>query len=66
MRELAIRCPETGLPVRTGTFSTRTSFPAMKVRGTLKECAACGKSHDWKSEEAWLIEPDQKTTPFLI
>lgn len=63
MNEIAIRCPKTGLPVRTGMLSTTTSFRAMAARMSLDECPACGEAHQWASRDAWLIDAEEAEQP---
>lgn len=58
MHEIAIRCPETLLPVRTGKPSTKTSFFAMSVQAVLEKYPSCGKPHEWNSADAWLIDAE--------
>lgn len=62
MKEIAIRCPKTQMPVRTGKLTTSMSFRLMSVSGTVEACPACGQPHHWDSKGAWLIEAetDQK------
>ncbi|WP_141740065.1 hypothetical protein [Bosea sp. BIWAKO-01] len=63
MRELIVRCPRTGLPVPTGMMSTEKSLRTMKVRGTITDCPGCGRTHEWLSEDAWLIAAPEDDQP---
>lgn len=56
MREFAIRCPETSLPVATGEKTHDRGKGKCNIPRLLKACPACGRSHDWLVRDAWLIE----------
>lgn len=58
MKEIAIRCPKTQIPVRTGKLTTSMSFRLMRVSGTVDACPTCGEPHHWDSKGAWLIEAE--------
>jgi endogenous inhibitor of DNA gyrase (YacG/DUF329 family) len=53
--ELAIRCPETGLPVQTGEKTAERVLLQSVARRTLARCPACEGSHVWQIREASLI-----------
>jgi hypothetical protein len=56
MREFAIRCPNTSLPVATGEKTHDRKIRKCNVRRLVKACPACGGPHDWLVKDAWLIE----------
>ncbi|GAU82892.1 hypothetical protein BIWAKO_02815 [Bosea sp. BIWAKO-01] len=35
----------------------------MKVRGTITDCPGCGRTHEWLSEDAWLIAAPEDDQP---
>lgn len=72
VREIAIRCPITGLPVGTGETIARLPIPHARAKQTLRSCPACSEAHEWLSRDAWLIDlvaealPDNDRDPVLI
>ncbi len=56
MREFAIRCPMTRLPVATGEKTPDRKISKCNLKRMLKTCPACGEPHDWLARDAWLIE----------
>lgn len=66
MREWIVRCPRTGLPVQTGMASTETSLRTMRVRGIINACPACGRTHEWLSEDAWLVAAPENDQPDAV
>jgi|ThiBioDrversion2_2_1062182.scaffolds.fasta_scaffold35167_2 endogenous inhibitor of DNA gyrase (YacG/DUF329 family) len=62
MREIAIRCPTTGLPVATGEKTAgKLANPA--VLRILRECPVCNQPHEWRARDAWLIEEMSERPP---
>ncbi|CAH1656964.1 conserved hypothetical protein [Hyphomicrobiales bacterium] len=62
MREIAIRCPGTGLPVGTGE-KTAGKIAPRELMSLLRVCPACGGSHKWDHRDAWLIDVVSDDTP---
>ena len=50
-----IKCPRTVKSVYTGYELNRGTFEKISIhQRTLRNCPACGRSHTWSKEEAWL------------
>ncbi len=56
MRDVMIRCPSTGAPVRTTVaVQDEESYASMPVEeAVLTDCPACGDVHVWDKRESFL------------
>ncbi len=55
MARVLIKCPVTGHGVFTGIEMDEASFESSTLPDeTLRLCAACGQSHPWSKEDAYL------------
>jgi hypothetical protein len=49
-----ITCPSTGIPVPTGLTTNAVVFHSLPPVAIPLCCAACGKMHKWKPQDAWI------------
>ena len=49
-----INCPTTGIPVPTGLTTNSVVFHSLPPVAVPLCCAACGKMHKWKPQDAWI------------
>jgi hypothetical protein len=64
MREYAIRCPATSLPVGTGEFAADRNPKPTEIKKLLTTCPECRGRHEWRTIDAWLIEAvSEKAAP---
>jgi hypothetical protein len=58
MREIMVRCPETGKEIPTGIWCDGESFARLPFIVSHASCPVCGKLHGWSKADAWLSEPE--------
>ncbi len=57
MGEVMIKCPETGEDVPTGYSVAKRLFQLNEMSSNrLEACPACGQTHIWEKEDAWVDE----------
>ena len=49
-----IKCHSTGIPVPTGLTTDSVVFHSLPPVAVPLCCAACGKMHKWKPQDAWI------------
>ena len=54
MSNIFINCPTTGIPVPTGLTTNSVVFHSLPPVAVPLCCAACGKMHKWKPQDAWI------------
>jgi hypothetical protein len=54
MSNIFINCPTTGIPVPTGLTTNSIVFHSLPPVAVPLCCAACGKMHKWKPQDAWI------------
>jgi hypothetical protein len=57
MPRVFTRCERTGQPVATQLVMDQRSFETVRLPVFMFACAACGRVHTWRKEEAWCVEP---------
>ena len=58
MSLILIKCPDTGRAVSTGIEMDRDTFESLPKVGARTKCSACGGTHTWTKDDAWLSGED--------
>jgi hypothetical protein len=58
MREIMVKCPETGKEISTGIWCDGESFSRLPFIVSHTSCPLCGQLHGWSKADAWLSEPE--------
>ena len=58
MREIMVKCPESGNEISTGIWCDGESFSRLPFIVSHASCPMCGGLHSWSKADAWLREPE--------
>jgi len=64
--DIVVQCPRTGTPVPTGLKSEWVFLRSLPRVAIPLRCPACGQTHRWQPQEAWIAAPVQPHTPNLV
>jgi hypothetical protein len=53
-KHIYIKCPGTGEPVSTGLNTKSVVFESLPSTLVPLRCPACGKTHKWRPDDAWV------------
>ena len=56
MPMVMIKCPHTARPISTGIELETLELRRLPDIAMTAQCAACGMSHAWRRDEAWLAD----------
>lgn len=56
MGDIYIKCPKTGVEVRTGWGGTKESFARSNYTNCQSRCTECGQPHTWSKKDAIFRE----------
>jgi hypothetical protein len=56
MGDIKIKCPNTGEAISTGVAMDKTSFESGQISDNTVGCPACGETHTWNKDDAWIEE----------
>lgn len=54
LANIFISCPVTGTPVTTGLTTNWVVFHSLPSVAVPLRCPACGQTHRWKPQDAWI------------
>ena len=57
--DIVVQCPRTGTPVPTGLKSEWVFLRSLPRVAIPLRCPACGQTHRWQPQEAWIAAPVQ-------
>jgi len=57
--DIVVQCPRTGTPVPTGLKSEWVFLRSLPRVAIPLRCPACGQTHKWQPQEAWIAAPVQ-------
>jgi endogenous inhibitor of DNA gyrase (YacG/DUF329 family) len=57
--DIVVQCPRTGTPVPTGLKSEWVFLRSLPRVAIPLRCPACGQTHKWQPQEAWIATPVQ-------
>ena len=64
--DIVVQCPRTGTPVPTGLKSEWVFLRSLPRVAIPLRCPACGQTHKWQPQEAWIAAPVQPQTSTLV
>ena len=64
--EILILCPRTNAPVTTGLRIDWVVFNSLPPVAVPLRCPACGQTHRWKPEDAWVNTKYKLHEPSLV
>jgi endogenous inhibitor of DNA gyrase (YacG/DUF329 family) len=64
--DIVVQCPRTGTPVPTGLKSEWVFLRSLPRVAIPLRCPACGQTHKWQPQEAWIAAPVQPQTSPLV
>jgi endogenous inhibitor of DNA gyrase (YacG/DUF329 family) len=64
--DIVVQCPRTGTPVPTGLKSEWVFLRSLPRVAIPLRCPACGQTHKWQPQEAWIAAPVQPHAPNVV
>ena len=64
--DIVVQCPRTGTPVPTGLKSEWVFLRSLPRVAIPLRCPACGQTHRWQPQEAWIAAPVQPHASNLV
>ena len=64
--DIVVQCPRTGTPVPTGLKSEWVFLRSLPRVAIPLRCPACGQTHRWQPQEAWIAAPVQPHASDLV
>jgi hypothetical protein len=61
MADILVQCPRSRKPVPTGLKAEWVVLQTLPSIAVPFVCRACGQTHEWKREQAWIGHPAQLT-----